>query len=484
MGLNKKTAHELAQMLRAGEVSAQEIALQTLENMKKTEKLVDAFISISEEKALAQAKAVDEKIAKNEKIGALAGIPIGIKDNICTKGVATTCASRMLENFVPPYDATVMQKLYDADAVMVGKCNLDEFAMGSSCENSYFKVSKNPWNLQCVPGGSSGGSAVAVAASQVPISLGSDTGGSVRMPAAFCGVVGLKPTYGAVSRYGLVAFASSLDQIGPFGRCVDDVSMLFSAISGADHAHDATSKDFTFDTNIAGSVKGLRIGVPKEYYGDGVQPQVRKKVLDAIEALRLAGAEVKEVSLPFAEYALSVYYIISSAEASSNLARYDGVKYGFSAGAEGGLENMYITTRSEGFGDEVKRRIMLGTYVLSSGHYDAYYKRAKLLQRTIAQKFEQVFEECDLLATPTVPTTAFKVGEKTNNMLEQIASDVCTVPINIAGLPAVSVPCGFGEDNLPIGMQLIGPKFSEQRILTAAKCYEQIVGGFAVKEMG
>ncbi|MFV0412937.1 MAG: Asp-tRNA(Asn)/Glu-tRNA(Gln) amidotransferase subunit GatA, partial [Oscillospiraceae bacterium] len=378
--------------------------------------------------------------------------------------------------------ATVVQKLKAADAVFPGKLNMDEFAMGSSCENSYFKPTKNPWDAARVPGGSSGGSAAAVAACEVPVSLGSDTGGSIRMPAALCGVVGLKPTYGAVSRFGLVAFASSLDQIGPFARTVDDATLLFSVIAGADRKNDATSKDFTFDAKLGSSVEGLVIGIPKEYFGEGIQQEVKDSVLKAVQTLEGLGARVEQVSLPSTGYALSAYYIISSAEASSNLARYDGVKYGFSTGRGGSLANMYEATRTEGFGAEVKRRIMLGTYVLSSGYYDAYYKRAKLLQRQIAQEFSSAFEKCDLLVAPTSPFTAFKIGEKANDPLAMYAADICTVTVNIAGLPALSIPCGFGASGLPIGMQLIGPQFSEQRLLTAAKCYETAVGGFAVKE--
>lgn len=482
MNLYQKTATELSAMLRAKEVSATEILQDTFSRIESVEPKIEAFLSVTEEQAKQQAQRVDDKIAKGEELGALAGIPIGIKDNICTQGVATTCASKMLENFVPPYNATVIDKMLAADAVIPGKLNLDEFAMGGSCENSAFQKTKNPWDITRVPGGSSGGSAAAVAACEVPLSLGSDTGGSIRCPAGFCGIVGLKPTYGAVSRYGLVAFASSLDQIGPFGRSVDDVAMLFAAISGQDAKHDATSKSYLFE-GISNQIKGLRIGIPKEYYGDGVNDEIKQAVLKSVDELKTLGAEVVEVSLPSTQYALNAYYIISSAEASSNLSRYDGVKYGYTGNRTGSLEDLYLSTRSEGFGAEVKRRIMLGTYVLSSGYYDAYYKRAKMLQRMITQEFEDVFAACDVIITPTTPSTAFKLGEKTTDPVEMYATDICTVTANIAGLPGVSVPCGFGANHMPIGMQILGPKFSEAKLLGIAKCYETMQGGFAVKEL-
>lgn len=482
MSIYKLSATEMAKKLRSKEISAVEIINDSFERIEKTEPQIDAFLSLNKENALKTAAEVDEKIAKGEEIAPLAGIPIAIKDNICTKGITTTCASKMLENFVPPYNATVMDKLNAQNAVIAGKVNMDEFAMGGSCENSRFKATKNPWNTERVPGGSSGGSAASVAACQVPLSLGSDTGGSIRCPAGFCGIVGLKPTYGAVSRFGLVAFASSLDQIGPFARTIDDTAMLFSAICGADKTHDATSKDYTF-TPAEADVKGKKIGIPKEYYGDGVNSEVKEAVYNAAKRLEQLGAELVDISLPSTQYALSAYYIISSAEASSNLARYDGVKYGYSAGREKGLTGMYETTRSEGFGTEVKRRIMLGTYVLSSGYYDAYYKRAKLLQNKISEEFAAAFEKCDALITPVTPTTAFKLGEKTANPVEMYASDICTVTVNIAGLPALSLPCGYSGDGMPIGMQLIGKKFSENVLLGIGKVYETAVGGFKIKEL-
>ncbi|MEG1446740.1 MAG: Asp-tRNA(Asn)/Glu-tRNA(Gln) amidotransferase subunit GatA, partial [Ruthenibacterium sp.] len=414
MNLYQKSATELAALLRKKEISAAEIASDTLARIEATEPKIDAFLSVNHDGMLAQAAAVDDKIAKNEAVGALAGIPVAIKDNICTKNIKTTCGSKMLENFVPPYNATVMDKLHAADALMPGKLNMDEFAMGSSCENSAFKPTKNPWDTARVPGGSSGGSAAAVAASEVPLSLGSDTGGSIRCPASLCGIVGLKPTYGAVSRFGLVAFASSLDQIGPFARTVDDIALLFSVLCGKDAAHDATSKEYAF-AGMGKDIKGLRIGLPKEYYGSGVTDEVKASVRKAVADLESMGATTVEVSLPSTDYALSAYYILSSAEASSNLARYDGVKYGYSGKRDGSLNDLYLSTRSEAFGAEVKRRIMLGTYVLSSGYYDAYYKRAKMLQRIIGAEFDAAFEKCDILITPTAPYTAFKLGEKAND---------------------------------------------------------------------
>lgn len=481
MKLYQKTAAELSAMLRSKEVSALEIAEDTLARIAAVEPQIDAFLSVDAEGMLAKAKATDEKMAKGEAVGALAGVPVAVKDNICTKGQRTTCASKMLENFIPPYNATVVEKLHSADALIPGKLNLDEFAMGSSCENSAFKNTKNPWDTARVPGGSSGGSAAAVAASEVPLSLGSDTGGSIRCPAGLCGIVGLKPTYGAVSRYGLVAFASSLDQIGPFGRTVDDVALLYGAICGKD-TKDATSKECQF-SGLYGDVKGLRIGIPKEYFGEGVSAEIKTSVFKALEQYKAMGAEAVEISLPSTDYALSAYYIISSAEASSNLARYDGVKYGYTGNRGGSLTDLYLSTRSEAFGEEVKRRIMLGTAVLSSGYYDAYYKRAKMLQRVIGKEFDDAFEKCDIILTPTTPYTAFKIGEKVGDPLAMYAADILTVTVNIAGLPGVSVPCGIDEGGLPIGMQLIGRKFSEAKLLSVAKCYETAQGGFAVKEL-
>lgn len=478
MNLFEYSAGELHKKLLAKECSAVEITESVLERIDACEEKVGAYLTVTGEQAKAAAAKVDAKIAAGEEIHPLAGIPMGIKDNICTKGVTTTCASKMLYNFVPPYNATVMDKLEGVDAVMIGKLNMDEFAMGSSCENSHFKLTHNPRALDRVPGGSSGGSAAAVAAGEAVVTLGSDTGGSIRQPAACCGIIGLKPTYGSVSRYGLVAFASSLDQIGPMGRTVEDVANLYSVICGRDPM-DATSarREYPdFAAQISGDVQGMRIGLPKEYFGPGVEEGVRAAVMDSIHALERKGAKVVELSLPSTDYALSAYYIISSAEASSNLARFDGVKYGYRAEGYTSLTDMYERTRSEGFGDEVKRRIMLGTFVLSSGYYDAYYNRAKLLQKTIAEEFAAAFEQCDVIATPTTPTTAFRLGENVGDPLKMYASDICTVTVNIAGLPAISLPCGM-VDGLPAGLQLIGPRFSEGRLFNVSRALEQERGG-------
>lgn len=478
MELYEYTAYELSEMLKNKECSAVEIANSVFSRIDAVEDKVGAYVELTKEKALAKAAEVDRKAAAGEKLSPVSGIPVGIKDNICTKGVKTTCASRILENFVPPYNATVINKLDAAGAVMTGKMNMDEFAMGSSCENSYIKKTHNPRDIERVPGGSSGGSAAAVAAGEAVVALGSDTGGSIRQPAAMCGVVGLKPTYGAVSRFGLVAYASSLDQIGSFGRCVKDTAMLFDAIKGYD-SFDATSckKEFpSIADKLTGSVKGKKIGIPAEYYGNGVDTEVKQSVMDAAHELERLGAQLVNISLPSTDYALSAYYIIACAEASSNLGRYDGVKYGRRAEKFENLIDMYERSRSEGFGSEVKRRIMLGTFVLSSGYYDAYYKKAKLTQNRISDEFADAFTKCDFILTPTSPITAFKIGERTNDPLKMYAADVCTVPVNIAGLPAVSFPCGKDGSGLPIGCQLIGPKFSEQTILDAAYCYEQNCG--------
>lgn len=481
MEMYQYTATELSTMLKEKKCSAVEITKSVIDRIHAVEDKVKAFITVTEDVALQKAEEVDKKIANQQPISELAGIPIAIKDNICTKGVATTCASKMLEHFVPPYNATVIEKLNACDYVPIGKVNMDEFAMGSSTETSYFKKTKNPHDFNRVPGGSSGGSAACVGAGEAVLSLGSDTGGSIRLPASYCGVVGLKPTYSSVSRYGLVAFASSLDQIGPMGRSVSDVAMLYSAICGRD-AHDATSaiREYPdFKANLNCDVKGKVIGIPKEYFGEGVSEVVRKNVMQVAKELEKNGAVLREISLPSTGYALSAYYIISSAEASSNLARFDGVKYGYRTAEYNSLIEMYEKTRSEGFGDEVKRRILLGTFVLSSGYYDAYYKRAKLLQQQTTKEFHQEFEKCDVILTPTAPDTAFKIGENINDPLKMYATDICTINVNIAGLPAISVPCGKDENHLPIGVQLIGPKFSEQTLLNTAFAYEQIVGGFS-----
>ncbi len=482
MELNQKYAYELSDMLHNREVCSKEITESVFNRIEKVEDKVEAYITLCKESAIKKAEEVDKKISSGETVHKLAGIPIGIKDNISTKGIKTTCASKMLENYVPPFNATVAENVNAADMVITGKLNMDEFAMGSSTENSYFQKTKNPNDLTRVPGGSSGGSAAAVAACETIVALGSDTGGSIRQPSSYCGVVGLKPTYGSVSRYGLVAFASSLDQIGPIGRCVKDVALMQSLINGYDKM-DATSAYIEYPdyySNLNADIKGLRIGIPKEYFGAGIDAEVKEKISEAIKALENQGAVVKEISLPSTGYALSSYYIISSAEASSNLARFDGVRYGYRAKDYEGLVEMYEKTRSEGFGDEVKRRIMLGTFVLSSGYYDAYYKKAKLLQHRISTEFSHAFNDVDVIATPTVPSTAFKIGQNTDDPLKMYANDICTVTINIAGLPAISIPCGKDKNNLPIGMQLIGDKFNEQKLLNTAYAYEQIVGGFTM----
>ena len=481
MRLYEKTASELSEMMEQKTCSAVEICKDVLDRIAETEDKVGAYVTCCED-CLLQAEAVDQARSAGKKMHPLAGIPIGIKDNISTKGIRTTCSSKMLEHYVPPFDATVMQSIRSANMVITGKMNMDEFAMGSSTETSYFHPTRNPHDVTCVPGGSSGGSAAAVASGEAILTLGSDTGGSIRQPASLCGVVGMKPTYGSVSRYGLVAFASSLDQIGPFGKSVKDVAMLQSLICGNDPM-DATSAYRTypdFAANLTNQVAGLRIGIPKEYFGAGVDDTVKTAVMNAVKLLEQQGASVREISLPSTEYAINTYYIIASAEASSNLARFDGVKYGYRASSYTDLTDMYEKTRSEGFGDEVKRRIMLGTFVLSSGFYDAYYKKAKLVQRNISKEFTEAFQDCDVIITPTSPSPAFKIGENIGDPLKMYYNDVCTVTVNIAGLPAISVPCGKSETGLPLGMQIIGNKFAEQTILNTANAYETLVGGFQV----
>lgn len=476
MELYEKSAHELSEMLSKKECSSEEITLSVLDRAEATEPQVGAYLTMCREEALKKARELDERLTKQAR-HPLAGIPIGIKDNISTKGLLTTCASKMLYNYVPPFDAFVMERVNGADMIVTGKLNMDEFAMGSSTENSHFKKTHNPHNLDCVPGGSSGGSAAAVAAGSAVVSLGSDTGGSIRMPASYCGVVGLKPTYGSVSRYGLVAFASSLDQIGPLARNVTDCAMLYSLICGHD-GMDATSADREypdFAKALNSDIKGLKIGIPAEYFGEGVDESVKTVVMAQVKELEKQGAEIVEISLPSTKYALNAYYIISSAEASSNLARFDGVKYGYRTESYDSLIDMYEKTRSEGFGDEVKRRIMLGTFVLSSGFFDAYYKKAKLVALDIVKEFNAAFEKCDVIATPATPSTAFKLGENMGDPTKMYAADICTVTVNIAGLPAISVPCGKVA-GMPVGLQFIGRKFSEQTLLNAAFAVEKNVG--------
>ncbi|YAF97557.1 MAG: Asp-tRNA(Asn)/Glu-tRNA(Gln) amidotransferase subunit GatA [Nodularia sp. CChRGM 3473] len=469
---------ELHEQLIKKERSAVEITQEALDRIQALEPKLHSFLHVTAQQALEQARAVDTKIAAGEEIGLLAGIPIGIKDNMCTKGIPTTCASRILANFVPPYESTVTQKLADAGAVIVGKTNLDEFAMGSSTENSAYQVTANPWDLSRVPGGSSGGSAAAVAAEECVVALGSDTGGSIRQPASFCGVVGMKPTYGLVSRYGLVAFASSLDQIGPFGRSVEDTAILLNAIAGYD-PQDSTSLKVEIP-NYAASLKPdfkargkLRIGVIKETFGEGLDSVVEKAVTKAIDQLQSLGAEVHIVSCPNFRYGVPSYYIIAPSEASANLARYDGVKYGLRADNTDNLLSMYTRTRSTGFGAEVKRRIMIGTYALSAGYYDAYYLKAQKVRTLIKQDFERAFKKVDVLVCPTVPSTAFKAGEKNTDPLSMYLLDLMTIPVNLAGLPGISVPCGFDDQGLPIGLQLIGKVLREDQLLQVAYAYEQ-----------
>ncbi|MEL6491027.1 MAG: Asp-tRNA(Asn)/Glu-tRNA(Gln) amidotransferase subunit GatA [Cyanobacteria bacterium J06621_3] len=468
---------ELHTQLTSKERSAVEIAQAQLDQAQAVEPQLNSFVSLTAEKALQQAKAVDDKIAAGEDIGLLAGIPIALKDNLCTKGIRTTCSSRILENFVPPYESTVTERLAAAGAVFVGKTNLDEFAMGGSTENSAFKTTSNPWDVSRVPGGSSGGSAAAVAGGQAPVSLGSDTGGSIRQPASFCGIVGMKPTYGLVSRFGLVAFASSLDQIGPFGRTVEDTAILLGAIAGHD-PKDATSlnveiPDYTkaLPKDPAGSLKGRTVGIVKETFGDGLDSKVGDAVNAAIEQLKSLGAEVKTISCPKFSYGVSAYYIIAPCEASANLARYDGVRYGLRA-EEPNLLSMYNKTRAEGFGAEVKRRIMIGTYALSAGYYDAFYLKAQKVRTLIKQDFDAAFKDVDVLVSPTVPTTAFKAGEK-DDPLSMYLLDLMTIPVNMAGLPGMSVPCGFDDDGMPIGLQLVSNVLREDLLFEVGHAYEQ-----------
>ncbi|GAB6275220.1 MAG: Asp-tRNA(Asn)/Glu-tRNA(Gln) amidotransferase subunit GatA [Peptococcaceae bacterium] len=470
-------AHQLHQMLVKKEIKAEEICLSVLNRVSRVEDKIKAFITLTHEQALVQAKKIDEKIARKEKISPLAGIPVAIKDNICTEGLRTTCASRILENFIPPYNATVINLLNQADAVIIGKTNLDEFAMGSSTENSAFFTTANPWDLEKVPGGSSGGSAAAVAAGETILALGSDTGGSIRQPAAFCGVLGLKPTYGLVSRFGLVAFASSLDQIGPFARDAEDLAWLLNVISGYDPL-DSTSRhevppDYT--DFLVDDVRGLRIGIPREYMVEGIDVQVKQVINQALAKLTALGATAEEVSLPHSKYALPTYYLIAPAEASSNLARYDGVRYGFRADNAVDMIDMFKKTRSQGFGEEVKRRIMLGTYALSAGYYDAYYLKALKVRTLIKQDFEKAFSSFDVLVSPVTPTPAFKKGEKTGDPLQMYMSDICTLAINLAGIPGLAIPAGF-VNGLPVGMQLLGKPFSEGILLQVAHIFEQNTG--------
>ena len=475
MDICSLTAHEIREKYDQKELTVTDVVKAYLDKIKSEDAKIHAIITVCEEEAIQEAEKVQALFDKGEKLGKMAGIPIVIKDNICTKGIKTTCASKMLENFVSPYDATVIEKLKKEHAIMIAKANMDEFAMGGSTENSAFFKTKNPVNVNKVPGGSSGGSAAAVSSNMAPVALGSDTGGSIRQPASFCGIVGMKPTYSLVSRYGLVAFASSLDQIGPMTKDVEDNAMLLTYIAGHDE-HDTTSsnkeqKDYT--KALVNDVKGLKIGVPKEFIGEGVNSEVKESVLKAIEVLKEKGAIVEECSMPTAEYALPAYYIIACAEASSNLGRFDGIRYGYRTKNFENVHDIFANSRTEGFGPEVKRRILLGTYVLSSGYYDAYYKKAQKVRTIIKQEFDKAFQKYDVLITPTAPTTAFDIGSKINNPLEMYLSDLLTVSINIAGVPAISVPCGEDSEGLPIGMQVIGKHFDEETIYRVAYTYEQ-----------
>lgn len=474
MSLFDHKMKDLHELLQKKEVSVSDLVDESFKRISEVEGKVQAFLTLDEENARNKAKQLDEKLAGGDSTGILFGMPIGIKDNIVTKGVRTTCASKILENFDPIYDATVMQKLHNAETVMIGKLNMDEFAMGGSTETSHYQRTYNPWNLDYVPGGSSGGSAAAVAAGEVPFTLGSDTGGSIRQPAAYCGVVGLKPTYGRVSRFGLVAFASSLDQIGPITRNVEDNAYLLQAISGVD-PYDSTSANLpvpNYVEQLTGDVKGLRIAVPKEYLGEGVQESVRNAILEALKVLEKLGATWEEVSLPHSKYGVATYYLLASSEASSNLARFDGIRYGYRAQGAENLIDLYKKTRSEGFGDEVKRRIMLGTFALSSGYYDAYYKKAQQVRTLIKQDFDKVFEKYDVIVGPTAPTPAFKIGAQIDDPLTMYANDLLTIPVNLAGVPGISVPCGF-DNGLPIGLQIIGKHFDEATVYRVAHAFEQ-----------
>jgi len=474
--LHELTIREAHDLLAAGQVSAVELTEAVLERITALDNAIKAYLTLTPEDALAQAHAADERRAAGEDTPLL-GIPLAIKDILCTKGIHTTCGSRILESFIPPYDATAVARLKAAGAVLLGKTNTDEFAMGSSTENSAFFTTHNPWDLDRVPGGSSGGSAAAVAADECLGALGTDTGGSVRQPAGLCGVVGLKPTYGRVSRYGLVAFASSLDQVGMLAKDVADAAILLQAIAGHD-AQDSTSLDVPvpdYCAALTDDVQGVRVGVPREYFIAGMQPEVETAVRAAIDRMADRGAEVVEVRLPHTEYAVPVYYLIAPAEASANLARYDGVRYTLRAD-DGGLNEMYRTTRGQGFGPEVKRRIMLGTYALSAGYYDAYYLKAQKVRTLIKADFDAAFEQVDVIVAPTSPTTAFRIGEKSDDPLQMYLSDVFTLSMNLAGICGLSVPCGFDADDMPIGLQVMGPALGEQQVLRVAFAYEQATG--------
>jgi len=475
MELYKRTIHQLHDLLVKKEATSKEITEAFYRRIRGVDDKIRAYLILTEEEALRQADRVDQKISKGEKIDDLAGVPLGLKDILCTRGVRTTCGSKILEGYVPFYDGTVVQKLKERDAVFLGKLNMDEFAMGSSTENSAYQITRNPWDLSRIPGGSSGGSAAAVAAHECTAALGTDTGGSIRQPASCCGIVGLKPTYGRVSRYGLVAFASSLDQIGPLTKDVEDCAIMMNAISGYD-PRDSTSVYLEvpdYRQSLRTDVKGLRIGIPNEYFIEGMDPDVEKAITGAIEQFKRLGAEVLRISLPHTEYAVAVYYIICTAEASSNLARYDGVKYGHRSEEFKDLMELYTRSRAEGFGPEVKRRIILGTYVLSAGYYDAYYRKASQVRTLMKTDFDEAFQKVDVILAPTAPTPAFRIGEKVEDPLQMYLSDVFTIPVNLGGIPAITIPCGFSREGLPIGLQIMGKHFDEGKLLRVAYTFEQ-----------
>ncbi len=475
MNLYRLPAYELHQLIQDREISIQELTRSIFQRIEELEDKIKAFLSLDIEGAMEQARRLDRKLSQGKKLGSLGGIPIAVKDNICLKGKRTTCGSRILEDFRPPYSATVAQRLKEADAIIIGKTNMDEFAMGSSTENSVFQVTRNPWNLGSIPGGSSGGSAAAVASGETVMALGSDTGGSIRQPASFCGVVGLKPTYGRVSRYGLVAFASSLDQIGPITRDVRDCALLLGVLNGRDEL-DSTSLDYpvpSYLEYLVPDLKDMRIGLPREYFVPGMSHEVREAIVQATGVLEKLGAKVEEVSLPHTEYAIATYYLIATAEASSNLARYDGVGYGLRTRGKTNLIEMYKKSRQEGFGEEVKRRIMLGTYVLSKGYYEDYYGKAGRVRTLVRQDFEEVFQSYDAVVTPASPTVAFKIGEKVDDPLKMYLSDIFTISANLAGIPGISVPCGYSQEGLPIGLQILAKAFDETTLLRIAYAYEQ-----------
>ncbi|MCX7990824.1 MAG: Asp-tRNA(Asn)/Glu-tRNA(Gln) amidotransferase subunit GatA [Proteobacteria bacterium] len=479
MELKDLSLSKISELLDKKETTSREITEVFLKKIEEMDKKTNAFITVCYERAVDMADTADKRRAKGER-GRFLGVPIAVKDNICTEDIKTTCASKILHNFIPPYSATVVEKLLQKGAVILGKTNMDEFAMGSSNETSYFGPVRNPWDLERIPGGSSGGSAVSVAGLESPASLGSDTGGSIRQPASLCGVVGLKPTYGRVSRFGLIAFGSSLDQIGPLTRNVRDCALLLEEIAGYDEK-DSTSLPVEvpqYSSLLTGNIKGLKLGVPKEYFIEGMEEGVTKRIKEAIEVFKSLGAEIVDISLPHTDYGIAVYYLIATAEASSNLARFDGVKYGYRAEGLKDLKEMYIKTKKEGFGEEVKRRIMLGTFSLASGYYDAYYNRASKVRTLIKRDFEKAFEKVDAIICPTSPTTAFKLGEKTGDPIKMYLSDVFTINVNLAGVPAISIPCGFDEKNLPVGIQIIGDYLKEADIMNIAHAYEKAVSGF------